>query len=63
MKNQNNKKKLTNKSCVTGQYYSISPKNKKSSSKVSISRESKWEELTNKVIHENIGAWKTLSKE
>jgi hypothetical protein len=30
---------------------------------VSYSRESKWTEITDQVIRENIGAWKTLSKE
>lgn len=30
---------------------------------VSYSRESKWREITDQVIRENIGAWKTLSKD
>jgi hypothetical protein len=62
MKNKSCKERTVNSACIRGSHVVVYGPDK-NSTKVSSSREAKWAELTKQVVHENIGAWKTLSKE
>ncbi len=61
-KNKNCKERTVNRACISESHVVVSGLDK-NSTKVSSSREARWAELTKQVVHENIGAWKTLSKE
>ena len=62
MKSESRKEKTANRSCATGRFVA-EPTSAKNSINVSSSSEDRWTELTKQIVHENIEAWKTLSKE